>query len=406
MSVFLRKDCRGLRIRDNAMPRNERVLSVFVASPSDLDPERNTLEEIIDELNRTWTRSIGIRLELIRWESYAYPAIGEDAQEVINRQIPKDYDIFVGMMWGRYGTPSERAGSGTEEEFRAALARYQGDPLAVRIMFYFKNEPIPPASIDPIELQKIHEFRVSLGDEGALYWLFDSREAFESLIRIHLSRQIQDFAKTANQSQPQHIAQAAQPRTHDDDDLGLLDIMDLVEEHFRNLTEISKRIGKELSELGIRIRQRTDEINAAVKQSGGRLERRDARSLIERAAIDMSYFADRVRGDIPLFRDTLAKGSAMISRAALMAVEGGPDVREQINDAKALLGEIDRGLESACESICKFQNTVHQVPRITANLNKSKRETERVLNEIHRAMTEGRRLIGETLKALDGLLST
>ena len=90
------------------MPRQEDILGVLVASPSDVLAERTRLEEVIHELNATWSRSLGIRLDLIRWETHAYPALGEDAQAVINTQVPDDYDIFVGIMWHRFGTPTGR----------------------------------------------------------------------------------------------------------------------------------------------------------------------------------------------------------------------------------------------------------------------------------------------------------
>ena len=40
-----------------------------------------------------WARELGIRLELVRWETHAYPSFGEDPQSVINEQIPDDYDL-------------------------------------------------------------------------------------------------------------------------------------------------------------------------------------------------------------------------------------------------------------------------------------------------------------------------
>src|SRR5882757_6446254 len=98
------------------MPRQEQVLSVFVASPSDVANERAKLESIISEINVTWSRQLGIRLDLIRWETHANPGIDVDAQAVINKQIPDDYDIFIGILWCRYGTPTQRAESGTIEE--------------------------------------------------------------------------------------------------------------------------------------------------------------------------------------------------------------------------------------------------------------------------------------------------
>ena len=46
------------------MPRQEHVITVFVASPSDVSDERSKLEDVIRELNITWSRSLGIRLDL------------------------------------------------------------------------------------------------------------------------------------------------------------------------------------------------------------------------------------------------------------------------------------------------------------------------------------------------------
>ena len=126
------------------MPRQENVIVVFVASPSDLDPERNCLEEVIKELNRSWSRSTGFRLELVRWETHGYPEVGQDPQDVLNRELPNDSDIFIGLMWSRYGTETGRAGSGTEEEFNRALERHRRDPESIRIMFYFKDAPLAP----------------------------------------------------------------------------------------------------------------------------------------------------------------------------------------------------------------------------------------------------------------------
>ena len=58
---------------------------------------------------------------------------------VINRQLPDDCDIFLGVMWARFGTATPRAGSGTEEEFERALTRHQANSRSVMILFYFKQ---------------------------------------------------------------------------------------------------------------------------------------------------------------------------------------------------------------------------------------------------------------------------
>src|SRR4051794_22722397 len=91
---------------------------IFVASPGDVEAERQRLVQVVADLNRSKRRH-GIVLELRRWEDML-PGPGEDAQAVINRQIG-EYDIFVLILWSRLGTETERAPSGTVEEYRMAL---------------------------------------------------------------------------------------------------------------------------------------------------------------------------------------------------------------------------------------------------------------------------------------------
>ena len=49
-----------------AMARNQTVLQILVASPSDVDLERDTIEEIVVELNNTLGAKLPVRLELIQ----------------------------------------------------------------------------------------------------------------------------------------------------------------------------------------------------------------------------------------------------------------------------------------------------------------------------------------------------
>ena len=178
------------------MPRSETVLNVFIASPEDVAEERDCLEEAIRELNQTWSKNLGIRLELIRWETHVYPGISQDPQGVINEQISGDYDIFVGIMWTRFGTCTKHSGSGTEEEFNRAYEKHKENPQKIRIMFYFKEALISPTKLDLDQFASVTKFRKKMGEKGALYWTFNSSEELTKLIRIHLSRAVQEWRKT------------------------------------------------------------------------------------------------------------------------------------------------------------------------------------------------------------------
>jgi hypothetical protein len=76
-------------------------LRVFIASPSDVAEERDIVSNIvIPELQRIFGNqgslnlSEPIDLDVIRWETHAFPDIGEDAQDVINKEIG-EFDILL-----------------------------------------------------------------------------------------------------------------------------------------------------------------------------------------------------------------------------------------------------------------------------------------------------------------------
>jgi len=230
------------------MARQETILSVFVASPSDLDEERNRLEEVIRELNITWSRELKVHLELARWETHAYPNFGEDAQAVINDQIPDDFDIFVGIMWYRFGTPTGRAGSGTLEEFERAKVRYESNSENVKLMIYFKDAPAPvaPSKLDCEQLAHISNFREKLGKEGGLYWTFQSVDDFEKLIRLHLTRQVQYWlSKNTNNNDSSNFhktndtLQESPAPIEENNEIGYLDLIEQFEDEFATVSEIS-----------------------------------------------------------------------------------------------------------------------------------------------------------------------
>lgn len=168
-----------------------RLFKIFLASPGDTVDERLAAEEVIDEINKSVGSRDGFRLELLKWESDTYPSMGEDGQDVINKQIGSDYQIFVGIMWKKFGTETKRAGSGTEEEFSLAYNRYEKNKN-IQIMFYFNSSPIPQDA-DLMQAQKVKEFRKKIENLGAYHKSFDLTKGFEKELRMDLTRYIKDI---------------------------------------------------------------------------------------------------------------------------------------------------------------------------------------------------------------------
>ena len=170
-----------------------RLFKIFLASPSDTNDERNSAEEVVDEINKSIGSRDNFRLELLKWENDTYPSVGEDGQDVINKQIGSDYQIFVGIMWKKFGSPTKRAGSGTEEEFNLAYERFN-NKKDIQIMFYFNLTPLPQ-DIDLEQFQKVREFKKKIEGLGAFHKSFNSTKEFEKSLRMDLTRYVKDVLK-------------------------------------------------------------------------------------------------------------------------------------------------------------------------------------------------------------------
>lgn len=170
-----------------------RLFKIFLASPDDTIEERKVAEEVIEEINKSIGSRDNFRLELLKWENDTYPSMGEDGQDVINKQIGGEYQIFVGIMWKKFGTPTKRAGSGTEEEFELAYDRFT-KKKDIQIMFYFNSCPIPQDA-DLMQFQKVREFKMKIEDLGAYHKPFDSTKDYEKKLRMDLTRYVKDILK-------------------------------------------------------------------------------------------------------------------------------------------------------------------------------------------------------------------
>lgn len=162
------------------------IYKCFIASPSDTQEERDICDKVFTELNETLGQQLNFRLESKKWEKDVRPSFNEDGQAVINSQILNDYQIFIGMMWNKFGTKTKRAESGTEEEFLHAYNKYinQED---IEIMIYFNDAPVNANSLDLVQLQKVRDFKNKVSDLGGLYNKFNGTEDFEKKLKRHLN---------------------------------------------------------------------------------------------------------------------------------------------------------------------------------------------------------------------------
>ncbi|NIO69457.1 MAG: TIR domain-containing protein [Anaerolineae bacterium] len=237
--------------------RQQTKIRIYFSSPGDVKEERSALESVVADLQSSIGREHNILLELVRWEKSALPAMGLP-QEVINQQV-QPYDIFIGILWTRFGTPTGVYDSGTEEEFRRALDSWQmlGRP---HTLFYFCDRPVKISEIDTNQLSRVAEFKNSISEPSKYYIYLDANE-FKELIRERLSHIIPKLAKSAVPSKRvprlfySYAHEDAQLREELAKHLRVLERNHIIESWYDNMilpgTEWAKEIDKQLEKADI-----------------------------------------------------------------------------------------------------------------------------------------------------------
>jgi Domain of unknown function (DUF4062) len=98
------------------------VFRVLIASPSDVQAERELIVRVIQEWNDANAVERQVALLPVRWETHTTPELGRP-QEIINRQIVDSCDLLIGVFWTRIGSPTDEAESGTLEEIERVASQ-------------------------------------------------------------------------------------------------------------------------------------------------------------------------------------------------------------------------------------------------------------------------------------------
>lgn len=371
------------------MPRNETVIGVFVASPSDVLEERKALESVVDELNKTWSKNLNLRLDLIKWETDVHPGFGTYSQDVINTQINDEYDVFIAIFWGKIGSPTQIAESGTIEEFDRAYKKYTADKDSVDIMVYFKDQPIPPSKMDFVQLKNMQNLKNSLGEKGGLYWMFENTVDFESLLRSHLSKVAQKWSSKSNLSTlaSKHETSTIFPiiKTEEidligEEEYGLLDYLEIYEEKMFEMTSTLTAMTEATEKIGQQFNRRTDEINA-LREVGEHSDIKKTRKIIKLSGDDMDRYSEIMELQIKLSSKSREEAFDALSKALSVYVDfKTEDNLNDLCDLEDSLTEMRNAATGALEGLFIFREMIAGLPRLTIQLNQSKRRAVKVLD--------------------------
>lgn len=178
-------------------------LRIFAISPGDMTTERAQLATVVEGL-KTLADNFGLALEVVDWGSVV-PNMGRPEQVILDQLKPSSWDLVIGLLWHRFGTPpgasDPKTGkaylSGTEEEFRVAYSLWKNHNRP-QVMFYRCKRQV---SLDEIDLEQAARVQAffkdfeAVGEHPGLYHTFKSASEFERMVRQHLTKYLIDYGK-------------------------------------------------------------------------------------------------------------------------------------------------------------------------------------------------------------------
>jgi len=161
------------------------VYNVMLASPGDVNDERQIARDIIHSWNDVHSRSRKIVLLPLAWEFNVAPSMGDRPQAIINEKMLKHADILVGIFWTRIGTPTGVAESGSVEEIEEHIK--SGRPA----MLYFSGTPVVLDSIDIEQWTAVKNLKKKYQSNG-ITADFDSIHEFRTKFQNQLAIQLNE----------------------------------------------------------------------------------------------------------------------------------------------------------------------------------------------------------------------
>jgi hypothetical protein len=126
---------------------------LLISCPGDVVEYLDVIKESVESFNRVFGRINNIEIVTKHWSTDSYPQSGDKPQELLNKQLVRDCDAAVALFWTRFGTPTDKYASGTEEEIEEMLS------AGKQVFMYFLDVPVNPSQVDMEQYKKIIDFR-------------------------------------------------------------------------------------------------------------------------------------------------------------------------------------------------------------------------------------------------------
>ena len=180
------------------MSKNVTQYDLLISCPGDVCDELEVIRESIERFNELYTDTLGIAIRPRYWKNSSYPKSGGHPQKLLNEEFIYDCDAAIAILWSRFGSPTDKYGSGTEEEIEIMLNSGK------QVFMYFSDKPVPPSQLNSEQYSQVKAFKEKYSSRG-LYFTYSSIDDFQKIVFAHLSQHflsIQRVKELAVDQQP------------------------------------------------------------------------------------------------------------------------------------------------------------------------------------------------------------
>lgn len=153
---------------------------LLISCPGDVLRYAEVVKECVDIFNHTLGKNNNVQIMPKHWSIDSFPQSGDKPQELLNKQFVRDCDAAVAIFWTKFGTPTDKYQSGTEEEIEEILSSGK------QVFLYFVDAQINPSEMDLEQFKKVKEFKERYKDRG-IYCIVKNEEDFRRQFYNHLT---------------------------------------------------------------------------------------------------------------------------------------------------------------------------------------------------------------------------
>jgi hypothetical protein len=309
----------------------------------------------------------------------------------------------VGLLGSYFGTPTTKAGSGTEEEFHQAYKLYRDHPENIRVLIYFKNTSPNIFEINWEQFEKVKSFRKDLQRLGVLYGSFSDGEDLYRKLVSHLSLLVEkqwtgsnwkvlseapvvEFSLEAPDESSLTLNRATGPvlaTEEPSEEDGFFELLDSGMRAALQITATLESMTSDSTSFQESIARRATELEASIASS----QAIQQAAVFDGLASDLSKYDATLREKVPVLDAAQDETLSSLVRLSRLVASEAPQGRAALAEILPSFGTMAASVRQSRDVIVALQASVNSAPPMTKKLRRAKRSLAEAIEGLIASVT-------------------